>query len=80
MAYQARSQCDSYFVESHDDRARAFREDMRERERLMKRQTQLAIAEDLSNLTSAEYREDILHHMEKMEVKQIDLCVPWAFG
>lgn len=75
MAYQSRPQCDTYFVESHDDRARAFREDLRERERLMKRQTQLAIAQELSDLTSAEYREDILQHMEKMEVTSLDLLL-----
>ncbi|KAI4217502.1 MAG: hypothetical protein LQ351_000097 [Letrouitia transgressa] len=69
MACHSRPQCDSYFVESHDDRARACREDLRERERLMKRQTQIAIAQELSDLTSAEYREDILQHMEQMELE-----------
>lgn len=61
-----RQPCNSYFVESHD--GRMLRDELRERERHVKRQTQLAIAEELSQLASAEYRGDILAHMESMEV------------
>ena len=63
--------CDSYFVESHNDRARRFRDETREQERFAKRQTQLAIAEELSQLASDEYLIDILAHMEDMEVKRL---------
>ena len=61
--------CDSYFVESHDDPGRIFRQDAKERERHVKRQTQLFIAEQMSRMASEEYREDVLKHMEKMEVR-----------
>ena len=72
MAYYQQT-CDSYFVENHDDKEMRFREEMRERENFDKRQTQLAIAEELSQLASYEYRDDVLSHMEDMEVK---LSVP----
>lgn len=68
MAYY-HNQCESYFVESHEDQEKRFREELRERDRRQKWQTQLAIAEDLSHLTSYEYRDDVLQHMELMEVK-----------
>ena len=55
MAYY-KQPCDSYFVESHDDH--------------VKRQTQLAIAEDLSQLAIYEYGDCIQQHMEDMEVKR----------
>ena len=67
MAYFAKP-CDSYFVESHDNHERIIREGIRERERQKKCQTQAAIAEELSLMTSDEYREDVLQHMETMEV------------
>ena len=66
------SQCDSYFVESHEDQEKRFREELKEYDRRQKWQTQLAIAEDLSQLTSCEYGDDILEHMETMEVKRLD--------
>ena len=71
MAYYPH-QCDSYFVESHDDRERRFRDDIREQERQAKRQMQVAIAEQLSDIASQEYREDHLRQMEQMEVKCFD--------
>lgn len=71
MAYY-RQPCDSYFVENHDDRERRFREEVREHERFAKRQKQLAIAEKLSRLASCELREDILEHMEDMEVRRLE--------
>ena len=70
MAYYKQT-CDSYFVESHDDREKRFRDELRERERFEKRQTQLAIAEELSQLASEEYLADTLAHMEDMEVKRL---------
>lgn len=69
MAYYQQT-CDSYFVESHGDPEKRFRDELRERERFAKRQTQLAIAEELSELASHEYRTDILLHMEEMEVRR----------
>ena len=69
MAYHQQT-CDSYFVESHDDREKRFRDELRERERFAKSQTQLAIAEELSQLASQEYLADILQHMEDMEVNR----------
>ena len=44
---------------------------MRERENHAKRQTQLSIAEELSQLASYEYRDQILEQMEIMEVKRL---------
>lgn len=70
MAYYAQP-CESYFVESHDSRERLVREGTRERERQKKQQTQAAIAEELSVLTSDEYRDDVQLHMESMEVKRL---------
>ena len=70
MAY-CHNQCDSYFVESHADQDKRYGEELRERERRQKWETQLAIAEDLSQLTSCEYRDDVLRHMEMMEVKRL---------
>ena len=67
MAYYAQP-CDSYFVESHESQERIIRDGIRERERLRKHHTQAAIAEELSLLASDEYRDDILQHMERMEV------------
>lgn len=65
--------CDSYFVESHDDDegiyARAAAE--RERQRGVAKLRQKALAEELSHGTSNEYRNDILRHMEVMEVREI---------
>ena len=49
-----------------------MREELREQDRRQKWHTQLAIAEDLSQLTSCEYREDVLQHMEEMEVRLLE--------
>ena len=70
MAYSQYT-CDSYFVESHEDREKRFRDEIRERERFAKRQTQYAIAEELSQLASQEYLTDVLQHMEDMEVEHL---------
>ena len=60
--------CDSYFVESHEDQERRRRDDIRECERQRKRNTQVALAQHLSDLASQEYRDEHLREMEKMEV------------
>ena len=63
--------CDSYFVDNHDDDdgvyARAAAE--RERQRGVAKLRQKALAEELSRATSDEYQEDILSHMEHMEME-----------
>lgn len=69
MAYHLRPSCDSYFVESHEDRARTIREEEREHQRYINRQTQIAIGENLSEMDSEAYGPEILSHMERMEVK-----------
>ena len=74
MAYYPQ-RCDSYFVEAHDDRERRYRDELREQERLAKRQMQIAIAEQLSDIASQEYRDDHLRQMEKLEVKRLNFIV-----
>lgn len=68
--FQAYGYCESYFVENHDDDdgmfARAAAE--RERARGAAKLRQKAFAEELSRATAEEYQEDILDHMEHMEV------------
>ncbi|KAI4146266.1 MAG: hypothetical protein L6R39_003521 [Caloplaca ligustica] len=71
MAYQSRPVCDSYFVEAHDASARAIRAEAREHENMVKKQTQLAIADDLSELASQEYGAEVLQHMERMELETL---------
>lgn len=72
MAYQQTQprygHCDSYFVESHDDGVFAVRAEQRERARAIARMQQRALAEELSRVTADEYQEDIMDHMEQMEV------------
>lgn len=67
MAYFHRP-CESYFVETHDDHVRSYEAERRERKRQADLYTQSAIATELSQLVSEDYREDIVQHMEKMEV------------
>ncbi len=68
MAYFHRP-CESYFVESHDDhRIRSYESERRERKKQTDLYTQNAIASELSQLVSEDYRDDIVQHMEKMEV------------
>ena len=68
MAY-CHQPCDSYFVESHQGREKRFLDQLRARERHVKQQKQLEIADQLSLLASYEYKWDILQQMEIMEVK-----------
>jgi len=60
--------CDSYFVDNHDDGIYAIRAEARERARAINRMRQRAIADDLTRITAEEYQEDIMDHMEYMEV------------
>lgn len=77
MAYQQLSRprygnCDSFFIESENDGIYAMREEARERARTMAKVQQRALAEELSRMTSDEYQEDVMDHMEHMEVKRPD--------
>lgn len=67
--------CDTFFVESYDDTdgifARAAAE--RERVRAMAKVQQRHMAAELSRMTSEEYLNDVLDHMEVMEVRQSDM-------
>lgn len=72
MAYQHRhgsnyQQCDT-FVESYED-APAPRMDPKEHAKLIARERQYAIADELSRITSEEYRNEILEHMMQMDVR-----------
>ena len=59
--------CDSYFVESHQPTSRV---DLQEREKIHKKECQLAMAQELSRRTAQEYEDDILQHMEQMDVSE----------
>lgn len=59
--------CDSFFVESYDDWS-GPRVDLKERAKLLARERQYAIAEELSRLASDELRDDVLAHMLEMDV------------
>jgi hypothetical protein len=64
--------CDSYFVEMDQDDDGVFvAQRSRQEIARMHADTQMDLAEDLSRAVSEEYQEDILDHMENMEV-----CVP----
>lgn len=60
--------CESFFVQSDDDMY-SLAERNRERARAIARVQHRQIGEDLSKLTAMEYQEDILDHMELMEVR-----------
>jgi len=69
--------CDSYFVENHEDDdgiyVRAAAE--RERARGVAKLRQKALAEELSRTTAEEYQEDVLDHMEHMEVSDVPAMI-----
>ena len=60
--------CNSYFVESDDNGVFAQREEARRQARATAREVQRQLAEELSNVTCDEYQDEILDHMEQMEV------------
>lgn len=63
--------CDSYFVESMDqeeDGVYARKAMSKQEIARMHAETQLEMAEEMSRTVSEEYQEDILDHMEVMEV------------
>lgn len=59
--------CETFFVED-DYRVRAEKQAKQEHEKLVARERQYAIADQLSRLTSEELRDDVLSHMLEMDV------------
>ncbi|KAJ5266679.1 hypothetical protein N7478_009487 [Penicillium angulare] len=58
--------CDTFFIED-DYRVRAERQAKQEHDKLVARERQYAIADQLSRLTSDEFRDDVLAHMLEMD-------------
>lgn len=63
--------CDTFFVEGPDSDVFAARTDSHEYIKLIARQRQEMMANELSRQASEDYLEDILKHMKQMEV-----CMP----
>ena len=64
--------CDSFFVESPEDEDEGLfeaRRQARQRTQQINAETQYNMAEEMSRMVSEEYQEDILDHMEHMEVR-----------
>lgn len=75
MAYHKRptssyQPCDTFFVESYEDFP-VPRMDPKEHAKLIARERQYAIADELSRITSEEYREDVLSHMLDMDASTL---------
>lgn len=70
--------CDSYFVEQDDLGCFAARAQTKERAKLLAEERQRAIGEELSYLAKEDLQDDILSHMEHMEVS-VMLRVPPKF-
>ena len=62
--------CDSFFVESFDGDAVPGL-DAKEHAKLIARERQYAIAEELSKIASDELRDDIVSHLLEMDVRKI---------
>lgn len=60
--------CDTFFVEGPDNGVFAARTDSHEYSKLIARQRQEMMANELSRQASDDYLEDILKHMKQMEV------------
>lgn len=66
--------CSTFFVEDDfgmESRARQERQAKQEHARLVARERQFAMADELSHLTSDELRDDILSHMLEMDVSSV---------
>jgi hypothetical protein len=66
--------CDTFFIED-DLRVQAEKQAKQEHDKLVARERQFALASQLSRITSAELRDEILQHMLKMDVS----CI-YGFG
>lgn len=63
--------CSTFFVEDDygmESRIRAERQSKQEHDKLLARERQYAMADELSRLTSDELRDDVLSHMLEMDV------------
>jgi hypothetical protein len=69
MAYPT---CDTFFVEDSDNGVFTTRADARDYSKLIARQRQELMANELSRQASDDYMEDIMKHMRQMEVKCLD--------
>ena len=65
--------CDSFFVESYGDFP-VPQLSARDHAKLIARERQYAIAEELSKITSQELRDDILSHLLEMDVSLFAQC------
>lgn len=63
--------CETFFVEDDYHRARADRQAKQEHDKLVARERQYVIADQLSRLTSEELRDDVLKHMLDMDVSTL---------
>ena len=60
--------CDSYFVETYDQEYAPARLSAKEHAKLIARERQYAMADEMSRAVSDEYQDDILAHMHAMDV------------
>lgn len=60
--------CESSFVECDDQGIFQRAAELRDRARAINKERQRELAEQLSIQTSEEYQDDVLDHMERMEV------------
>ena len=60
--------CDSFFIETDEGRLFTRREDVQEKARADAQAKQRVIGGELSRITAEEYQDDILDHMQHMEV------------
>jgi hypothetical protein len=72
MAFQP---CDTYFVEDLDNGIFATQHDARDFKKLIARQRQELMANELSRLAADNYLDDIMNHMRQMEVKRLDFFI-----
>lgn len=63
--------CETFFVEDDYHRVRAERQAKQEHDKLVARERQYVIADQLSRLTSEELRDDVVKHMLEMDVSSL---------
>lgn len=69
MAYQPQQGDGTFFVETDEPRQQQQRMSARDAAKLIARNKQETIANELSRLACDEYLEDIMQHMRHMEVR-----------
>jgi len=73
MADFRRQPCDSYFVEAQDTSVFGARADARDyNKKIIARERQELMANELSRQAADDYLEDIMKHMSQMEVKRLN--------